>query len=62
MSQRRPLFTVRESANFPRELWDRFVARTRDEGRSPVAVLRALIERYLSRPTRHDTQTDKPEQ
>ena len=58
MSHRPTLFTIRESSNFPRDLWDRFEARTRDEGKSPVAVLRELIERYLMRP-RHDTTPPK---
>lgn len=47
MSQRPILFSLRESSNFPRELWERFQQRTRDEGQSPVAVLRRLIEDYL---------------
>lgn len=56
MSVRRPLFTIRESQNFPRDLWDRFTARATADGQSPVAVLRQLIEAYLTRP-RHDTTT-----
>jgi hypothetical protein len=47
MSQRQILFSIRESANFPRDLWERFQQRTRDEGESPIAVLRRLIEAYL---------------
>lgn len=58
MSERRTIFTIRESQNFPRELWDRFTARTADEGQSPVAVLRRLIEGYLTRP-RHDATPTK---
>jgi hypothetical protein len=58
MSERRTLFTIRESQNFTRELWDRFAAKAADEGHSPVAVLRRLIETYLTRPP-HDTTTPK---
>ena len=47
MSQRPILFTIRESVNFPRDLWERFHERTRDEGSNPAAVLRRLIEEYL---------------
>jgi hypothetical protein len=54
MGQRPILFTIRESQNFPRELWERFETRTRDEGLSPVAVLRRLIESYVGG-TDHDT-------
>ena len=60
MSQRPILFTIRESLNFPRDLWERFETRTRDEGRSPVAVLRELIERYLARAS-HDASTQTKE-
>lgn len=59
MSERRILFTLRESQNLPRELWDRFVARATAEGQSPTAALRRLIEAYLARP-RHDTTTQDP--
>ena len=59
MSIRKILFTIRESQNFPRELWDRFTARTAAEGKSPVAVLRQLIDTYLTRPN-HDTPPKDP--
>jgi hypothetical protein len=59
MSQRPILFSIRASANFPRDLWERFEQRTRDEGQSPVAVLRRLIERYVKGPD-HDTPPQKP--
>jgi hypothetical protein len=51
MSSRPILFTIRESGNFPRDLWERLEQRTRDDGSSPVAVLRRLIEEYLKRPS-----------
>lgn len=50
MTQRPILFSIRESTNFPRDLWERFEQRARDEGQSPVAVLRWLIERHLRGP------------
>jgi len=49
MTQRPILFSIRESANFPRELWEQFQRRTRDEGQSPIAVLKRLIEAYLEK-------------
>jgi len=57
VSERRILFTIRESQNFTRELWDRFAAKAADEGHSPVAVLRRLIETYLTPRPPHDTPT-----
>jgi hypothetical protein len=53
MTVRKPLFTIRESQNFPRKLWERFEQQARGEGLSPLAVLHRLIESYVTRP-RHD--------
>lgn len=59
MSERRILFTIRESQNMPGELWERFTAKAADDGKSPVAALRQLIENYLQRP-RHDATQSNP--
>ena len=59
MSQRHVLFVIRESQNFTRDLWDRFAARAAAEGLSPVAVLRRLIETYLTTRPTSDTAPPK---
>lgn len=59
------LFTIHESQNMPRELWDRFVACTRAEGLPLGAVLARLIADYLNEQerSRHDApdQSRRPE-
>ena len=46
---RRPLVTIHESPQLPRELWERFKAETQRRGETWIAVLRRAIEQYLDR-------------
>ncbi len=50
MTVRKILFSIRASQEMPAELWQQFVQRTREEGKSVIAVLRSLIENYLKQP------------
>ena len=43
----RLLFSVRESKDFPRALWERFQSAARRDGHTPISMLRRLIDRYL---------------
>lgn len=52
------LFSVRESARFPRALWDRFRDRAEDERQPWIDVLRRAVERYLETP-RHENHQDE---
>jgi hypothetical protein len=54
---RRILFTVQESPQLPRELWERFKAETQRRRETWIAVLRKAIERYLAE-GRHETPNE----
>jgi hypothetical protein len=45
----RILFTLRANQTIPRELWDQFTARIRENGQRLGPVLRALIMSYLEK-------------
>jgi hypothetical protein len=45
----RILFTLRANQTIPRELWDQFTARIRENGQRLGPVLRALILGYLEK-------------
>jgi hypothetical protein len=48
------LWTIRTTATLTAELWERFVAKTREAGSSPVRVLEECILRYIERGPDHD--------
>lgn len=45
----RALWTIRETARLTEELWQRFTAKTREAGTTPVRVLEDFILRYVEK-------------
>jgi hypothetical protein len=46
MSQQRIVFSIQLGRTVSTEIWERFLARVVANGRTPVDVIRELIERY----------------
>ena len=48
------LWTIRTTAKLTAELWQQFIAKTREAGTTPARALEDFILRYIEKGPRHD--------